>query len=68
MYDQPASRLLSNSLQMDDPRRPSSSILGGVARRTLGICLLLIVVVLWTASNFLASVSVPDTQCAGASI
>ncbi|OJJ50955.1 hypothetical protein ASPZODRAFT_126931 [Penicilliopsis zonata CBS 506.65] len=27
----------------------------GAARRTLGICLLLIVVVLWTASNFLAS-------------
>lgn len=28
----------------------------GLARRTLGICLLLVVVVLWTASNFLASV------------
>lgn len=27
------------------------------ARRTLGICLLLVVVTLWTASNFLASVS-----------
>jgi solute carrier family 35 protein F5 len=33
--------------------------LGGVARRTLGIGLLLIVVFLWTLSNFLASVSVP---------
>lgn len=31
--------------------------LGGVARRTLGIALLLIVVFLWTLSNFLASVS-----------
>lgn len=31
----------------------------GVARRTLGICLLLLVVVLWTASNFLGSVRVP---------
>lgn len=32
--------------------------LGGVARRTLGILLLLVTVFLWTASNFLASVSV----------
>ncbi|KAG6291807.1 hypothetical protein E4U46_000774 [Claviceps purpurea] len=31
--------------------------LGGVARRTLGICLLLVTVFLWTLSNFLASVS-----------
>lgn len=30
--------------------------LGGVARRTLGICLLLVTVFLWTSSNFLASV------------
>lgn len=29
--------------------------LGGVARRTLGICLLLVTVFLWTSSNFLAS-------------
>ncbi|QPG97226.1 hypothetical protein C2857_005988 [Epichloe festucae Fl1] len=29
--------------------------LGGVARRTLGICLLLVTVLLWTLSNFLAS-------------
>ena len=28
----------------------------GLGRRTVGICLLLIVVILWTASNFLASV------------
>jgi solute carrier family 35 protein F5 len=31
--------------------------LGGVARRTLGIGLLLVVVFLWPVSNFLASVS-----------
>ncbi|KAK1717859.1 hypothetical protein BDP67DRAFT_487217 [Colletotrichum lupini] len=31
--------------------------LGGVARRTLGISLLLVTVLLWTISNFLASVS-----------
>lgn len=30
--------------------------LGGIARRTLGICLLLVTVFLWTVSNFLASV------------
>jgi hypothetical protein len=30
--------------------------IGGIARRTVGIFLLLIVVFLWTASNFLASV------------
>lgn len=29
--------------------------LGGIARRTLGICLLLVTVFLWTLSNFLAS-------------
>lgn len=32
--------------------------LGGVARRTLGILLLLTTVFMWTLSNFLASVSV----------
>ena len=31
--------------------------LGNVARRTLGIILLLVTVILWTGSNFLASVS-----------
>jgi hypothetical protein len=30
---------------------------GGMARKTLGILLLLVTVVLWTASSFLASVS-----------
>ncbi|KAL4785567.1 hypothetical protein BJX76DRAFT_355959 [Aspergillus varians] len=38
--------------------RPSS--LAGTARRTLGICLLLVVVILWTASNFLASTIFAD--------
>jgi len=33
--------------------------LQGVARRTLGIILLLFTVLMWTLSNFLASVSVP---------
>jgi len=37
----------------------------GVARRTLGIALLLLTVFLWTLSNFLASVSYPG--CAVAS-
>ncbi|KAJ5697621.1 hypothetical protein N7488_011305 [Penicillium malachiteum] len=32
----------------------------GMARRTLGICLLLLVVVLWTASNFLGSTIFAD--------
>jgi len=32
----------------------------GIARRTIGICLLLVVVVLWTASNFLASTIFAD--------
>ncbi|KAL4968829.1 DMT family transporter [Aspergillus stella-maris] len=34
--------------------------LGHTARRTLGICLLLVVVILWTASNFLASTIFAD--------
>jgi solute carrier family 35 protein F5 len=34
----------------------------GVPRRTLGIILLLVVVVLWTASNFLGSVCAPHPQ------
>jgi hypothetical protein len=36
--------------------RGNTSIFKGIARRTLGIFLLLMVVVLWTTSNFLASV------------
>ncbi|GIC89264.1 DMT family transporter [Aspergillus udagawae] len=34
----------------------------GAARRSLGICLLLLVVVLWTASNFLASTIFADNS------
>ncbi|KAL4904857.1 hypothetical protein BDW74DRAFT_153642 [Aspergillus multicolor] len=34
--------------------------LAGTARKTLGICLLLVVVILWTASNFLASTIFAD--------
>ncbi|KAL4890231.1 hypothetical protein BDV59DRAFT_209852 [Aspergillus ambiguus] len=45
---------------MDDAPKSTDSMPGGVARRTLGICLLLIVVVLWTASNFLASTIFAD--------
>lgn len=41
---------------MEVPETTEGSILVGAARRTLGICLLLVVVFLWTASNFLASV------------
>jgi solute carrier family 35 protein F5 len=36
--------------------------LGGVARRTLGILLLLVTVFLWTGSNFLASVRPFDSM------
>lgn len=44
----------SGSAHYPDAR--SVGILGGLARRTLGIILLLVTVVLWTASSFLASV------------
>ncbi|BCR88669.1 uncharacterized protein ACHE_41233S [Aspergillus chevalieri] len=43
------------------PMSPANGTrLGGTARRTLGISLLLVVVVLWTASNFLASTIFAD--------
>ncbi|KAL2853735.1 hypothetical protein BJX68DRAFT_233566 [Aspergillus pseudodeflectus] len=45
---------------MEDSSNGRGSILAGAARRTLGICLLLIVVILWTASNFLASTIFAD--------
>ncbi|KAL4887455.1 hypothetical protein BJY04DRAFT_212492 [Aspergillus karnatakaensis] len=45
---------------MEAPSPPRRSRLVGAARRTLGICLLLIVVILWTASNFLASTIFAD--------
>ncbi|GKZ20078.1 hypothetical protein AbraCBS73388_005255 [Aspergillus brasiliensis] len=45
---------------MDAPETTEGSVLVGAARRTLGICLLLVVVFLWTASNFLASTIFAD--------
>lgn len=45
------------SLKLKEPHRFRAGVgLGHVARRTLGIFLLLVTVFLWTASNFLASV------------
>ncbi|KAL1967876.1 hypothetical protein VTN77DRAFT_2293 [Rasamsonia byssochlamydoides] len=41
-------------------RRNVSGVVFGVARHTLGMCLLLVVVVLWTGSNFLASTILAD--------
>ena len=66
--DAPLSRAPSSALTSDSrttntttttaPRNIREKLgLGGVARRTLGIALLLVVVFLWTLSNFLASVS-----------
>ena len=66
--DAPLSRAPSAALTSDSratnastasaPRNIREKLgLGGVARRTLGIALLLVVVFLWTLSNFLASVS-----------
>jgi solute carrier family 35 protein F5 len=43
------------------PEGPGANPLG-MARRTLGITLLLVVVVLWTTSNFLGSVCAPFSQ------
>ncbi|KAL5341546.1 hypothetical protein BJX70DRAFT_358229 [Aspergillus crustosus] len=45
---------------MESPSPIRRTRLAGAARRTLGICLLLIVVILWTASNFLASTIFAD--------
>ncbi|KAL4741946.1 hypothetical protein BDV11DRAFT_42125 [Aspergillus similis] len=45
---------------MDTSSNSRHSGLAGTARKTLGICLLLIVVILWTASNFLASTIFAD--------
>ncbi|ERF76482.1 hypothetical protein EPUS_06144 [Endocarpon pusillum Z07020] len=49
---------LSDSSE-DRASRPTSSV-GGVARHTLGLILLLVVVFLWTASNFLGSTVFAD--------
>ncbi|KAL4802256.1 hypothetical protein BDV18DRAFT_147140 [Aspergillus unguis] len=45
---------------MESPSSARNVGLSNTARRSLGICLLLIVVVLWTASNFLASTIFAD--------
>ncbi|PYH96320.1 hypothetical protein BO71DRAFT_448755 [Aspergillus ellipticus CBS 707.79] len=45
---------------MEPAQAPEGTRLVGAARRTLGICLLLVVVFLWTASNFLASTIFAD--------
>lgn len=62
------SRIQSNSPLLGDTLSPlpvaatgfrASIGLAGMARRTLGISMLMVTVFLWTASNFLASVSCP---------
>lgn len=47
-----------NTMSSATTERPGMMPLG-IGRRTLGIILLLVVVVLWTTSNFLGSVCVP---------
>lgn len=64
------SPLLSEVAGTAEPAAPAATAggvrarlgLGGVARRTLGITLLLVVVFLWTLSNFMASVSLRQRQ------
>ena len=55
-------RKSSESLRLDSRRAVSETIakapMKKLARHTVGIILLLVTVVLWTASNFLASVCV----------
>ena len=52
-----------SSGSVHNPDAQSVGSLGGIARRTLGIILLLVTVVLWTTSSFLASVrpATPDS-------
>ncbi|KLJ10066.1 hypothetical protein EMPG_14518 [Blastomyces silverae] len=58
----PRSRSRSRSLNSERKRRAAepAKLPLGIPRRTLGIILLLIVVVLWTTSNFLASTIFSD--------
>ncbi|MCJ1417630.1 hypothetical protein MMC32_003974 [Xylographa parallela] len=57
-----------SGISVRSERSPSRSVsvprksLGGLARRTLGIVLLLITVLLWTVSNFLASTIFADNS------
>ncbi|PGH36942.1 solute carrier family 35, member F5 [[Emmonsia] crescens] len=57
---QPRSRSRSLNSERKQSDAESARLPFGIARRTLGIILLLIVVVLWTASNFLASTIFSD--------
>ena len=45
--------------QRDQSGKKEGGVLGGVAKHTLGLILLLCVVFLWTLSNFLGSVGSP---------
>ncbi|UKZ70422.1 uncharacterized protein TrAtP1_011402 [Trichoderma atroviride] len=61
-FDGPAVRRPSHATASSRSQMPAPAVgfrerlgLGGVARRTLGICFLLTTVFLWTLSNFLAS-------------
>ncbi|OJD11074.1 hypothetical protein ACJ73_09618 [Blastomyces percursus] len=56
----PRSRSASRPLNSERKRSGAEKLPLGIARRTLGIILLLIVVVLWTTSNFLASTIFSD--------
>ncbi|PGH19461.1 hypothetical protein AJ80_03962 [Polytolypa hystricis UAMH7299] len=49
-----------NKRHDDDITENGTPLIGGITRRTLGIILLLVVVVLWTVSNFLASTIFAD--------
>lgn len=66
--------LLARGLSRSPTNTTASSLrarfgLLGVARRTLGISLLLFTVLMWTVSNFLASVSyVPLIMCFGSDL
>lgn len=48
--------LLGGELPGEAPKMTEKSVVKGMARHTLGLLLLLAVVFLWTASNFLGSV------------
>jgi hypothetical protein len=51
-----SSALNRHSAQTGHDSNQTRTVVGGVARHTLGLILLLFVVFLWTASNFLGSV------------
>lgn len=57
MEDAIPSQTKSNPIQSESSSSPQSGLMGA-ARHTLGLALLLVVVFLWTASNFLSSVRI----------